>query len=137
MGIIEKGYMIDEIAKDIHSANVEKGFWPEDKAQRNKSEVLMLIVSELSEAQEALRDHHFTALTPSEKLSLIDLSIKNPKEFKKVFEKEIKNTFEDEMIDALIRQLDAIQGFDIDLMFHLFMKLKYNSMRPYKHGKKF
>lgn len=137
MDITEKELLIDELSKTIHALNVKKGFWPEDKESRNKSEVLMLIVSELAEAQEALRANHFTNLTSEEKLSLIDLFKSNPEEYKKEFESKVKNTFEDEMIDALIRQLDAIGGFNIDILFHLLTKLSYNTLRGFKHGKQF
>lgn len=43
---------IKELQKIIHNIAKEKGFWDED---RNDGELLMLIVSELGEALEALR----------------------------------------------------------------------------------
>jgi hypothetical protein len=137
MALIEKELIIDELANTIHQLNVSKGFWPENKEERNKSEVLMLVVSELAEAQEALRENHFTNLSKSDMMLLADLADKDPEGFKREFEAKVKNTFEDEMIDTLIRQLDALAGFNIDILFHLFMKLKYNSLRPHKHGKNF
>ena len=138
MDLKDKDLYIDNLAKVIHEANVNKGFWPENKEERNKSEVLMLIVSELAEAQEALRDNYFAGkLTTEEKLDLFDLYNRFPEEYKKVFEAKIKNSFEDEMIDALVRQLDAIEAFGIDLNFHLRSKLYYNSLRGHKHGKNF
>jgi|JI81BgreenRNA_FD_contig_31_5719654_length_1550_multi_3_in_0_out_0_2 NTP pyrophosphatase (non-canonical NTP hydrolase) len=137
MDLKDKDLYIDNLAKVIHNANVEKGFWPENKQERNKSEILMLIVSELAEAQEALRDNHFTNLTAEQKLDMIDLYYRFPEEYKKEFESKVKNSFEDELIDSLIRTLDAIEGFGIDLNFHLRGKLYFNSLRPHKHGKVF
>lgn len=139
MDLIDNNKCIDILAENIHNANVKKGFWPENKEERNKSEILMLIVGELSEAQEALRDNNRCTLLTEEKLHLIDLANDPNKteEFKELFKARVKDTFEDEMIDSLVRQLDAIQGFNIDLLFHLYMKLYFNSLRPHKHGKNF
>jgi len=49
---------IKKIMQEIHFNNVEKGFW-EDKETKNVGEVLMLCVSELSEALEAHRKDKF------------------------------------------------------------------------------
>lgn len=133
----DKDLYIDELASKIHQGNVEKEFWPENKEERNKSEVLMLVVSEVAEAQEALRDSHYCELTTDEKAKMFDLFEKDPELYKEVFKVKVKNSFEDEMLDVLIRQLDAIKGFNIDLLFHLRAKLLYNSLRPKKHGKNF
>jgi hypothetical protein len=133
----DKKLYIDELKDTIHNANAEKGFWPENKEERNKSEVLMLIVSEAAEAQEALRDNHFTNISNEEKLRMFELFDLDKEEFKKEFENKVKNSFEDETIDVLVRTLDAIGGFNIDLMFHLRAKLLYNSLRGHKHGKTF
>ena len=43
---------VAEIVKEIHETNKSKGFWDKD---RNIGELLMLTVSELSEALEAHR----------------------------------------------------------------------------------
>jgi NTP pyrophosphatase (non-canonical NTP hydrolase) len=47
---------IKELCKKAHKTACEKGFWEED---RNKAELLMLIVSEISEALEALRESNY------------------------------------------------------------------------------
>lgn len=137
MDLSDDNLYIDNLSKVIHQANVDKGFWPLNKKDRNKSEVLMLTVGELAESQEALRDNNFCTLTNEEKNILFDLKDSDSEAFKDMFKATVKDTFQDEMIDVLIRQLDAIQGFDIDLLFHLRMKLHYNSLRPHKHGKVF
>ena len=48
-----------------------------------------------------------------------------------------KDTFGDEIADALIRIFDLAGGFGIDLDFHVSQKLRYNATREYKHGKKY
>lgn len=58
-------------------------------------------------------------------------------EFNCSFERYFKNTFEDEMADILIRVLDLCCQRGIDIEEHVRLKMKYNSLRPYKHGKKY
>ena len=53
------------------------------------------------------------------------------------FQDYIKDSFEDEIADAVIRLFDLTEGFGIDLEKHIRMKLNYNKTRPYKHGKKY
>ena len=49
----------------------------------------------------------------------------------------MKDTFEDEIADTVIRIFDMCEGFGIDLERHIELKLEYNRTRPYKHGKKY
>ncbi len=127
---------IKELMLAIHQTNIEKGFW-EDKANRNVGEVLMLCVSELAEALEAHRknkkaDLHayqqaVAALSPQEKL---DGKAINP-----IFKTHIKDSFEDEIADTVIRLFDMSEAFGIDLEWHVQQKLAYNKSREHKHGK--
>lgn len=116
----------------------QKGFWEEGY---NLSEKLMLIVSEIAEAQEADRKDHFADLQGFEKhfADLIheDYEQYNDLHFQSAFEQFVKNTFEDEMADTLIRVLDLCCQRGIDIEEHVRLKMKYNSLRPYKHGKKY
>jgi NTP pyrophosphatase (non-canonical NTP hydrolase) len=104
----------------------------------------MLIVSELSEALEALRKDHYAK--PLSVVSLAhDLELANTDEefelnipeWKEKFEQHIKSSFEDEIADVAIRLFDLCGGMGIDLQKHIELKMKYNSMRGYKHGKAF
>lgn len=124
---------INAIAQEIHQINVEKGFW-EDRATKNIGEVLMLIVSELSEALEAHRKDHWS-VKKEEFQNKFALSESDETLWKTLFETHVKNTFEDEIADTVIRILDVCAGLDIDVEWHITQKMKYNKMRPYKHGK--
>ena len=125
---------IKALIKKCHNLAVEKGFWDDF---RNNSELLMLIVSELGEACEALR---------KDNRAKKEEYIKAYKESKinegsilsnLCFEAKIKNTFEDEIADTMIRLFDLAGGLGIDLEWYIKKKLEYNKSRPEKHGKKF
>lgn len=133
---------INETVKSAHEAARSKGFWEEEK--RNISEALLLIISEVSEATEALRKNHYAdpfaadILKHSLELEKIDEEfILNKEEWKEKFQSTIKSSFEDEIADVAIRLFDLCGGLNIDLEKHIELKMKYNSMRGYKHGKAF
>ena len=128
----------NEIAKEIHAGNVARGFRDGDV---EKGTALMLVVSELAEALEADRKDKYAnkekyirdmnapvseheAATPSER-------------FRYHFENNIKDTFEDEIADAMIRLFNLAGLYNIDLDFHIREKLAYNATRGFKHGKKY
>ena len=130
-----------DLIKRAHGTAKEKGFWD---TERNVSEMLMLIVSEVAEAQEALRKNHYANQEVVNSLAQ-DLELdKTDEEFllktlvwKGKFEDNIKSTFQDEIADVAIRLFDLCGGLNIDLQKHIELKMKYNSMRGYKHGKAF
>jgi NTP pyrophosphatase (non-canonical NTP hydrolase) len=113
---------LNEMAIAIYEGNKAKGFW--DK-ERNVGETLMLIVTELAEALEAHRKGRMAA----------DDSRLHPT--KEEFEELYKDTFEDEIADAMIRIFDFCGGTGIDLDFHIEQKVKYNSTRERLHGKQY
>lgn len=115
-------------AKEIHKGNREKGFY--DKPVETGT-TLMLITSELSEALEADR-HNLRA----NRLSFEE-DLANGMPFKEAFKKNIKDSYEDEIADAIIRLLDhcGFKGIDVD--FHVANKIRYNSMREKMHGKSY
>jgi NTP pyrophosphatase (non-canonical NTP hydrolase) len=120
---------INETARNIHSMNVEKGFW---ENPRNKGELLMLVVSELAEALEADRKNRYSLNNPKDLAALA-----NEEDFNDAFSKHVKDTFEDEIADAVIRLFDMSAGLGIDLESHIVAKLRYNATRPKMHGKKY
>jgi NTP pyrophosphatase (non-canonical NTP hydrolase) len=130
------------LISQAHEMAKSKGFW--EGEERNKSELLMLVVSELAEALEALRKDHYADQDVVESLSH-DLELDRTDEefllkainWKTSFEQGVKSSFEDEIADVAIRLFDLCGGLGVDLEKHIEMKMKYNSMRGYKHGKKF
>ncbi|MBR1777265.1 MAG: hypothetical protein IJ752_01605 [Alphaproteobacteria bacterium] len=86
---------------------------------------LALIQSEVSEALEACRKNRRADRVAFEKEGAT----------KEAFEKYIKDSFEDELADALIRILELAETEGIDIEAHVVAKMKYNAERPYKFGK--
>ena len=131
---------LNEAAKAIFENNKAKGFW--DKP-RNVGELLMLVVSQLGEAMEAHRkgklsriqlfNHTMgTYIGLDENDELLD-SLAEEKSI--LFEAYLKDTFEDEIADAIIRLLDLSAGLGIDIENHIRLKVEYNKSRPKLHGK--
>jgi len=133
---------IKETIEKAHSMAKQKGFWEEEK--RNIPQALLLIISEVSEATEALRKDHYADKAAVESLSQ-DLELDRTDEefmltainWKTSFEQGVKSSFEDEIADVAIRLFDLCGGLGIDLEKHIELKMMYNSVRGYKHGKAF
>lgn len=131
--------MLNELRDKIHQNAIDHGFYDDENI--NIPEKLMLIVSELGEAMEAYRKDHYSDLDEYNKCIDIwdnyenkDKLLTNP--FIPIFEKTIKDGFEDEIADTIIRLLDLCEYMKIDIKQHIELKMKYNESRPYKHGKK-
>lgn len=123
------------LSKKIYQANKEKGFWDQE---RNVGEMLMLITGELSEGLESLRKGR--VMDSDRLMSYLEQADAIHREggfAVDCFESQIKDTFEDEIADALIRILDLCGGMGIDIQFHVNEKLLYNATRARLHGKKF
>jgi NTP pyrophosphatase (non-canonical NTP hydrolase) len=113
---------LNALAGRIFNNAKSHGFHPDFE---NIPEKLMLIVSELGEACEALRIGRRFLL----------------KDFKGAgegaFERHCKDTFEDELADVIIRTLDLAASLGVDIDFHVAEKMRYNEGRPFLHGKLF
>jgi len=139
---------IKNLQEDIHSTNVEKGFWDanlkiqtiEDEEFRNsvakafQAQRLALVTSELSEALESLRKRDVKPIGDSLK-TVVENS--DGEYFVKTFQDFIKDSYQDELADSVIRILDIAGGEGIDLEWHIVQKLRYNKTREKMHGKKF
>lgn len=130
---------LNELSKQIYLQNKQKGFWDKEV---NIGEKLMLIVTELSEALESNRGRKKELNREIFEKTLINENYYENIEnknlvFKNAFEAYVKDSFEDEMADAIIRMFDLCGGLNIDIDWHIEQKLKYNSTREYKHGKKY
>lgn len=121
--------MINELAKEIHENAKSKGFFDSEK---NIGEMLCLIHSEVSEALEADRKgRHTTGTIQTINSFVID------EMFVTDFKIAVKDTFEDELADVMIRVMDLAAFKGIDLEAHIKAKMRYNAMREHKHGKKY
>ena len=89
---------------------------------------LALIHSEISEALEADRKER------GANLEAFDSSADS---FSEKFKAHIKDSFEDELADAVIRILDLCGWMDIDIQRHVELKMQYNSGREKMHGKEY
>jgi NTP pyrophosphatase (non-canonical NTP hydrolase) len=121
-------FNLNALAERIYRNAKKHGF---HKRGENLPEKLMLIVSEVSEACEALR--RGKRFEGSLRAGLRDF--RNLPEV--VFEADVKDTFEDEIADAIIRLLDLAHSVGMDVNFHVREKMRYNESRPFKHGKLF
>lgn len=123
---------LNSSAQIIFQNNKAKGFW--DK-ERNVGELLMLITSELGEAMEAHRKGKFAKLERLEFKLSQNSELAYEKHFSAKFEMHVKDTFEDEIADAVIRLLDLSAGLGIDLEKHINAKVNFNKTRERLHGK--
>src|SRR5574343_116152 len=133
---------LNKSAQIIFQNNKAKGFWDNE---RNVGELLMLVVSELGEAMEAHRKGRFAEVSNfDEALSKSRIINKDPtytgtitpeSAYAAHFKSWMKDTFEDEIADAVIRLLDLSAGLGIDLEKHINAKVRYNETRPKLHGK--
>lgn len=94
---------IEELIKTAHDNAKASGWWDE---KRNTDELLMLIVSECGEALEAHRNGKRANLALYERL----VARKNEINDASFFRDHIKDTFEDELADIVIRIADLAGG---------------------------
>lgn len=105
--------MFDELAEQIHKNAVEKGFWDKTVDPIFVAKQMMMIVSEVSEAMEALRKD----MDPDQ--------------------------ISDEFADIIIRTLDLYAGIaeagyvTKSLDYAVKEKMERNTHRPKKHGVRF
>lgn len=123
---------IKSTAQSIHKNAVRKGFW---EGENNIGEKLMLVVSELSEAMEHHRAHGIVPIT-AQYLDTLD-SMTEDKDFNYMFVDNVKDTFQDELADAVIRILDLAEGLEFDIEKHIALKMRFNATRERLHGKKY
>jgi NTP pyrophosphatase (non-canonical NTP hydrolase) len=119
--------MLNELAKEVHQNAKSKGFYDKEK---NIGEMLCLVHSEVSEALEADRKNLYTTGTIETINSFVIDEM-----FVTDFKIGVKDTFEDELADIMIRVMDLAAFKGINLEEHIKAKMRYNSLREHKHGK--
>ena len=144
---------LNQLRDEIHANAKEKGFCD---SKKEVGTMLMLIVSELAEALEADRAGSFCDFRKYEERKKYSFELKHKQETdvnfmtrspssiqsseeieKEAFERHIKNTFEDELADVIIRTLSICGYLDIDVERNVFAKMKYNKTREKMHSKRY
>lgn len=112
--------------KLVHDNAVKHGWWEGD--DHNDGEKIALMHSELSEALEA----HRVGNPPSEK------NLPSAKQLSLPFETDVLplTCVEEELADAIIREMDYSEHKEYDLAQAIVEKHKYNLRRPHRHGGK-
>ena len=132
---------LNELAKEIHENAVAHGWWDEE---RSLPEILMLCVSELSEALEEYRAgrpmlwhacEEAEASHPCDPKDYHDC-IKAGKTEECRYYGQKPEGIAVEMADCMIRILDWCGREGIDIERVIAEKMAYNKTRPYRHGGK-
>jgi len=111
---------LKQLIEDVHKNAVAHGWW---ENPRSEGELLMLVVSEISEAFEEIRDGH--AITESY-YSEDPKTPNNPK----------PEGVPSELADVIIRIMDISAYYGIDIEKAIIEKNNYNKCRPFRHGGK-
>lgn len=140
-------------AQDINRGIHEKGFYEDD---RTVGDVLMLGVSELSEALEEYRNGHATdeiyfkviedfdvysvlgsAVAEMHKGDTVDLGTYNTiMQHHPELVKHLKpEGVPIELADCIIRCLDTLYQWGTSPTLAVLIKMRFNETRPYRHGK--
>lgn len=144
---------LNQLRDEIHANAKEKGFCD---SKKEVGTMLMLIVSELAEALEADRTGNFCNFSKYEERKKYEFELKHKQETdvnfmprssssilspeeieKQAFETYIKNTFEDELADVIIRTLSICGYLGIDIERNVLAKMRYNKTREKMHSKKY
>ena len=109
---------IDALLPIIHANAVAKGWWDELKIKKKKA----LVISEIAEAIEAERVGRHSdipamqnrlhelasSLNPSYKMSDEEKELHEASKWKRMFERYVKDSIEDELADVAIRLMDLM-----------------------------
>ena len=120
---------LNDLSKQFHEFQINAGFTDSNITQR-----LMLVNSEISEAFEAFRKEHYADTKGLEK-EISEWSAHDD-DYPGLFKTYVKDSFEDEMADAIIRLLAMCAENNIDIEKHIQLKMKYNELRGFKYGGK-
>jgi len=105
--------MLNDLGKEIHSWAIKQGFYDR---QRNFGETMTLIHSEISEAFEEYRDGRLPNMTH--------------------YDGNKPEGIPSELADVIIRVLDTMTYYGIDIDAIVREKMNYNKTRPHMNGGK-
>lgn len=120
---------LNKLSKQLNAFVKKAGFDNNDVPLR-----IALIHSEISEAFEAFRKDKFANLSEDQKM-VIKGWVEDD-DFKDDFSARVKDSFEDELADGIIRILDLAGKRNIDIEWHIQQKMRYNETRGFKYGGK-
>jgi len=118
-------YLFDTYAQESFDNSRDHGFW-EDKENRNKDEMVMLMINELSECQEAYRSskHHLDYLSFEDRIK--PEYHNDPSTFASWYKDNVKGCTGEELADIVIRIFDYMVGW----------KIKYIGLRYFYESSK-
>jgi hypothetical protein len=103
-----------ELIEESHSLSLRKGFWDE---KRNNSEIVLLIIANVGDIVKSHRQNRFADwISYDANVSILSGDLVGRPEFKIFFEKYLKDTFEDEMANVIIRICDFLGGNKTDIL---------------------
>lgn len=106
---------LNDLAREAHKNAVDNGFWDKKKDQQLGT-LLMLVTSELVEILE--EDRRGSLDYVSEKIPQI-------------------TRFEEEMADVIIRVMDIVGAYKLNIEMAVKLKMFFNKQREFRHGKRY
>lgn len=97
---------IIELIEKSHRISKEKGFW---EGNKNHSETVLLIIANVGQIVKAHKAKRFSDWPAYASAEIQEV------EFTEMFERYIKDTFEDEIANVIIRICDFMGGVDFDI----------------------
>lgn len=149
---------LNDLAVQVYENSRSKGFWPENPRERHPAEVLMLVVTEVAEAMEDVRDGRdldklvTTWMSgPDTQSATFEMSSRDKNTYR-VYQGGQRELMDDtkwaelgyvgkpdgvpsELADIIIRVLDACAAWGVDIDEAVRRKMEYNAGREHMHGR--